>query len=57
MSCIWEISVEDFNIWKTECNNTHQFIVDGPVENKYKFCPYCGKQIKTFYEEKDEKDN
>lgn len=31
--------------WQTECGNEHQFINDGPIENGYKYCPYCGKTV------------
>jgi hypothetical protein len=31
--------------WDTECGNAHVFITDGPKENRYKFCPYCGKEL------------
>lgn len=33
--------------WWTSCDNIHAFITAGPVENRYKFCPYCGKPLTT----------
>jgi len=32
-------------IWETYCGNAHEFFADGPVENSYKYCPYCGRRI------------
>lgn len=39
-SCTW--AVDDDGIWQTQCGNAFYFEVDGPHENKFKFCPYCG---------------
>lgn len=41
--CHWTFEGE---YWKTNCGNAQVFEVDGPDENGYKFCPYCGKPIK-----------
>jgi len=43
-SCCWTFDDIDCR-WETECGEAHVFEVEGPVENKYNFCPYCGKQI------------
>jgi len=32
-------------IWETDCGNAHEFFADGPEQNGYKFCPYCGRRI------------
>lgn len=38
--CDWR---EDENgAWQTECKHLFEFINDGPEENKFKFCPFCG---------------
>lgn len=42
--CRW--TEDDEGIWYTECGNAHEFMTDSPTENKYKFCPYCGREIK-----------
>jgi len=42
--CTW-IEDEDGN-WETACDHLHLFYAGGPVENKYRFCPYCGQKIK-----------
>ena len=39
--CKW--SVDDDGIWNTDCGNAFFFDSDGPHENGFKFCPYCGK--------------
>jgi len=44
--CEWqEPDIMSDGVWETCCGNAHQFFVDGPAENKYWFCPYCGKRI------------
>jgi hypothetical protein len=45
--CRWRYSGEDEDAWDTSCDNKHCFIVEGPVENGYHFCPYCGRAIKV----------
>lgn len=42
----WEQeTIHDY--WDTSCKNAHCFSADGPKENYYKYCPYCGKKIKV----------
>ena len=36
---------EDPEYWATGCGEAHVFIADSPIENGYKFCPYCGKRL------------
>ncbi len=31
---------------ETQCDNLFEFTNDGVKENKFKFCPYCGGEIK-----------
>jgi hypothetical protein len=35
------------DIYDTRCGNYHMFIEGNPIDNKYLFCPYCGKKIKV----------
>jgi hypothetical protein len=46
--CIWNEDKD--GMWRTDCD---QFSDGTPTENSYKFCPYCGKELK---EEKYEGD-
>ena len=39
--------------WKTGCEELFTFLADGPLENNFEFCPYCGKPI-TLPEKEDE---
>lgn len=32
--------------WDTDCGEQHIFFVDGPKENKCRFCCYCGRPLK-----------
>ena len=44
-NCIWKYDDID-NLWDTSCGEKQYFIEGDVAENKYKFCPYCGKKIK-----------
>lgn len=41
--CKWRDMQE---YWETGCDNAFSFETEGPEENGFKFCPYCGKTIK-----------
>lgn len=41
--CRWSADWE--NNWFTTCGNIHVFFESGPAENRYEFCPYCGKPV------------
>ena len=43
--CMWR-NIKWGGFYDTECGDWHCFEVDGIKENKFKFCPYCGKRIK-----------
>lgn len=47
--CLWEYECdhpEYQRYYYTECGESHMFS-DGKIsDNKFKYCPYCGKQIK-----------
>lgn len=43
--CDWTVDGE--GTWRTGCDNLFQFEVDGPHENHFKFCPYCGKPLEA----------
>lgn len=44
--CRWKLVPEN-EYWQTDCDNAHCFIDGGPKENKYQFCPYCGRTLKV----------
>jgi hypothetical protein len=31
--------------WESECGQVFTFIEDGPRDNGFEFCPYCGKSL------------
>ena len=37
---------ENCGIYQTGCNEAYEFIYDGVIDNKFKFCPFCGGEIK-----------
>lgn len=45
--CEWRLCDEEANVYDTSCRNPHILIEGTPRENKYEFCPYCGKKIKV----------
>ena len=43
--CEWKYNDTEY-YWESSCDHLHIFMSDGPKENNYEYCPYCGKQIK-----------
>lgn len=44
--CKWAESPQfDDDAWMSECGMTFVFYSDGPIENNFKSCPKCGRQI------------
>lgn len=44
--CEWRYN-EDECYFESSCGHLHIFMSDGPKENEYSYCPYCGKKIKV----------
>lgn len=44
--CEWK-QYDENDIYYTRCEQIHMFIDGGPTDNKYEYCPYCGKRIKV----------
>ena len=42
--CDWVLDPID-GFWSSACGEMHEFTVDGPEENGYKYCPYCGDTL------------
>ena len=50
--CMWfQTNSEDERYYETSCGEAQQFMTAGISENKYKFCPYCGRRILSFFME------
>ncbi len=45
--CMWRAGGEEGIVWYTACDQAHYFDEEGPMENSYQFCPYCGHPIKV----------
>jgi len=45
--CDWE---EDDESYSTDCGQWFYFEYDGPEENGFKYCPYCGRELKEIKE-------
>jgi hypothetical protein len=50
--CVW--TENGRGSWDLCSGNTYEFYNGGPAENGFKFCPYCGKQVKEQYKETDD---
>ena len=44
--CEWKYNYSEY-YWESSCEHLHIFMSDGPKQNEYSFCPYCGKKIKV----------
>ena len=44
--CEWKYNDSEY-YFESSCDHLHIFMSDGPKENEYDFCPYCGKNIKV----------
>lgn len=44
--CEWKYNDTEY-YWESSCDHLHIFMSDGPKQNEYSFCPYCGKKIKV----------
>lgn len=44
-NCTW--TEDGDGAWHTACGGAFQFVTDGPWENQFRFCSYCGKRIKA----------
>ena len=52
--CTWYVIDElDGEYWSSGCKELFDFNIDGPIENHFKFCPYCGKKIEELEKEYD----
>ena len=43
--CEW--TQDDEGNWGTSCGGFNSFTSDDPIENNYKFCPYCGGRLEV----------
>ena len=45
VQCTWK--VDNDGVYGTECGNRFEFTTDGPKENGFKYCPYCGLGLRA----------
>lgn len=51
----WTLVDEAHNVWTCgHCGALHRFEADGPGENSFEFCPYCGNFIVWSVNEEDD---
>lgn len=44
-NCAWTPEGGDSGDWKTKCNHIFTFTDEGPAENGFEFCPFCGGHL------------
>ena len=44
-TCTWTQDDEGGELYSTECGKSFYFTDEGPTENEFRFCPYCGKTL------------
>lgn len=44
--CTWTRDNPDSDIWLTSCGSAWCLNEGTPKENRMKFCPFCGREIK-----------
>lgn len=43
---VWIERDAEHDVWQCqECGALHKFESDGPEENSFSYCPYCGRTI------------
>lgn len=44
--CFWSLQDDVHrSVWSTECGNVFEFMSEGPRENDFHYCPYCGNWL------------
>lgn len=44
---VWFEQDQEHDVWQCgECGHLHKFEADGPEENSFDYCPYCGRMIR-----------
>lgn len=45
--CRWTLEASpEYSIWETGCGDMFMFTEDGPSENDFRYCPFCGGVLK-----------
>ena len=44
-TCTWSQDDEGSDTWWSGCRHGFTFTDGGPVQNRFKFCCYCGKPL------------
>jgi hypothetical protein len=46
--CTWKLDADpDYTVYSTGCQNDFMFEADGPIENGFNYCPYCGDVLRV----------
>lgn len=47
-TCVWSLDdATDSSLWETDCGQAFQFNDEGPEENHFRFCYYCGNPLEA----------
>ena len=44
LTCTW--TENEDGVYETNCGNLFVFNDGGPVENDFRYCPYCGRELR-----------
>lgn len=47
--CKWTPADLDEGTWETNCGELFTFLVGGPEENGFSYCPYCGDTLREVW--------
>ena len=50
--CEWKADSD--GVYQTSCSNAFTFECDGPKDNGFKFCPYCGLRLLEAIQSEDD---
>jgi predicted Fe-S protein YdhL (DUF1289 family) len=45
--CTWsrDTTSQSLNVWKGKCDYSQYFEAGNPLDNKYNYCPGCGRRL------------
>ena len=54
--CVWTLDADEWSgdSWDTSCGEKFCFNDGSPAENKFNFCPHCGRRISEVHPEVEE---
>lgn len=54
--CCWKANIGDADCWDSECGESFVFTSSAPTEDGFRFCPYCGREIRVVTSDNGDKE-